>query len=68
MKRLRLETSDFFHVEVVETETGEKEGNYISKFKLLVKDGPIKNTYLYFDLRLNAHLEEEEKDKLEFDL
>ena len=54
MKRLKLKAGDFFHVEVVETETNE----YTSKFKLEVKDGPIKKHYLYLDLRLNPHIKE----------
>jgi len=54
-KLLKLKVGDFFHVEVVETAQSEAE-NFMSGIKLDVKDGPAKNHYMYFDLRLNPHL------------
>ena len=54
---LKLEVGDFFHVEVVEIATSEKEDCHTASVKLEVKDGVMKNHYLYFDLRLNPDLE-----------
>jgi len=58
-KSLKLRCGDFFHVEVVETDETEVEDStstFMSGIKLEIKDGPAKNHYMYFDLRLNPHL------------
>ena len=54
-KPLKLKCGDFFHAEVVEICQSEAE-EFMSGIKLVVKDGPAKNHYMYFDLRLNPHL------------
>ena len=56
-KKFKLKVYDFFHIEVVETTESEndREGG-MAKFKLEIKDGPMKNHYLYIDLRLNPHI------------
>jgi len=56
MKISKLKVGDFFHVEVVEIQTS-NEGD--KRFKLDVKDGPIKGHLLYFHNLFNPHIEEE---------
>lgn len=60
MKKLKLDCGDFFHVEVVEIDESEfKDDEYtMMGIKLAIKDGPMKNHYLYFDTRLNPRLME----------
>jgi len=56
MKKPKLKVGDFFHVEVAEIEI-ETDSESV-KFKLEIKDGPLKGYYSYLNLTSNPCFKE----------